>query len=123
MTPPGVRAGLLRDRVRIERQTGGKDAHGGRGGEWTVLGERWAQYLPGTGQERREAAQERATVAATFRLRRDALTASLTAADRLRFDPFAPLGAEPPAWDIAGIVPFGRDGVDITATSSPNQGG
>lgn len=71
---------------------------------------RRADIIFGTGQERRQAAQETASVPATFSMRRDSVTQTLTPADRLRYD-----DAD---WDISSIVPSRKyDAVlDITAT-------
>jgi hypothetical protein len=63
----------------------------------------------GTGQERREAAQESASAAATFRVLGNAVTEGVTVKDRIQFD-----GS---AWDIISNVPIGRpgEGREITA--------
>jgi head-tail adaptor len=64
----------------------------------------------GTGRERREAAQETASTTATFQIRRNTITATLTPADQLVFD-----GG---SWDIIDAVrskDFNRY-MDITAT-------
>ncbi|MGZ8286136.1 MAG: phage head closure protein [Allosphingosinicella sp.] len=110
-----LKAGELNRRILFERNTQGRDSAGNQEDSWAVLGRAWAKVMYGTGQERREAAQESATTPATFRVRRSAVTLSLTAADRLRFDPAGGAPDDAPLWDIAGAVPFGNDGVDITA--------
>ncbi len=97
-------------RISIERKTVTADGYGGEVETWTELCAVAAEVLFGTGQERRTAAQESATQGATFRVRVSPLTASVTAADRIQFD-----GS---TWDIAGNVPYLREGRDITATTS-----
>jgi SPP1 family predicted phage head-tail adaptor len=102
-----ISAGDLKDRVTIERATITRDTMNAAVEAWTAIGTRWAQVSYGRGDERRQAAQESASVAATFRLRRDTLARTITVKDRLSF-----AGG---AWDIASIVPFERDGLDFTA--------
>lgn len=106
----GVQAGRLRDRITIERATVTTDDYGGEASTWAELVTLSAQVSNGTGQERREAAQESATVAATFRVRHSGITEGITTTDRIRFD-----GA---AWDIVSNVrvPNERQARDITAT-------
>lgn len=106
----GIPAGQLRYRIELWRYTTTTDPLGGEIKAWAFLKKRWADMTSGTGRERREAAQEVSSIAATFSIRRDSLTRTLTPADRLRYD-----GAD---WDIASIVPSRKyDAVlDITAT-------
>jgi head-tail adaptor len=116
----GLQAGKLKDRIALERATSGLDDYGGENGGWIELTRVSAQFMPGTGQERRQAAQEQASAPATFRVRRSSVTRALTAKDRIRFNPAVPLpsgilAADFPAWDIVSVVPLARDGIDITA--------
>lgn len=116
----GLRAGDLRHPIAIEAQGSGLDDYGGETGAWVLLKRTRAQFMPGTGQERREAAQERASLTGTFRVRANSVTRAIVAKNRIRFDPAAPLPAGDvpagwPAWDVTSVVPFGRDGIDITA--------
>src|SRR3546814_2231885 len=53
---------------------------------WTDYCTEWAAVNFGTGQERREAAQESASVSATFHVLRNSKTAALTVQDRISFD-------------------------------------
>lgn len=110
-----IPAGDLHHRVQMERRVEGQDSYGQEIEGWAPLGITRAIFMPGTGQERREAAQERASISAVFRMRRFPVTAGLKAADRLRFNPFGPLDESAPAWDIISVVPFERGGVDVTA--------
>lgn len=101
-------AGDLRDRIVFERDTPTKNSFNEPVSVWAEYGRASAKVTYGTGQERREAAQQSASAPATFRVRRNAVTAALTTQDRIQF-----LGA---AWDISSIVPFQREGFDFTAT-------
>jgi SPP1 family predicted phage head-tail adaptor len=111
----GLSAGSRDRRIRFERATVAVDSHGAEVPTWGDVGGAWAQVLFGTGQERREAAQEQATAPATFRVLANPLTKGITAKDRIRFD-----GS---AWDIVSNVPLGRDGREITAVRSVDGGG
>ena len=116
-----IRAGTLRDPIALERRGTATDDLGTEVGTWTLLARTRAQVSYGTGQERRQAAQEQASMTATFRVRRSSVTAALAPlGDRVRFDPSATLPADPipadfPAWDITSVAPFERDAIDITA--------
>lgn len=103
-----LRAGRLRDRVTIER-TGPEtdDGYTKLPGGWLPLATVSAEVIYGLGQERRAAAQEGATLPATFRVRRSSVTAGVTPVDRIVFQ-----GGN---WDISSVVPLGRDVIEITA--------
>lgn len=105
----GIAAGTLRDRITFERASVVLDDFGGEIETWAPLGARWANVNYGKGQERREAAQLNATVPATFRVRRDTLTKTITPRDRIAF-----AGA---TWNIIGapVMTPERDGLDIAA--------
>lgn len=105
----GLAAGQLRYRVTIQRYTVSTDPLGGEIKAWADLAARWSDISFGTGRERREAAQEAASVPATFLMRHDSLTATITPADRLRYG-----GAD---WDITSVVPSRKfaAALDITA--------
>lgn len=106
----GIPAGDLRYQVGLWRFVTETDPMGGDIKTWSTLGDRRADIIFGTGRERREAAQTTASVTATFSVRSDPLTLTLTPADRLRY-----ADAD---WDISSIVPSRKyDAVlDITAT-------
>ena len=71
----------------------------------------WARVLFGSGQERRQAAADGATMTATFRVPSNSDTRSVTERDRIWFDERA--------WDIASIATIGlNDEIDFTATAS-----
>lgn len=97
--------------VTFQRDTPTTDGYGGEVSDWRDLCREWAKITFGTSQERRAAAQEQATVTATFQVPRNGNTATLTAKDRISFEGL---------WDIVSAVPS-RElnvGIDITATRS-----
>ena len=107
----GTPAGRFSQRLRFEQRSAGEDDFGTEKDEWEAFEDRrtWAVY--GSGQERREAAQQNASASATFRVRKCSRTSQITAAFRLRHDPVhgaAPLEAAP-VWDIASVVPARDD--------------
>lgn len=100
-------SGELDKRISIERATVTTDGYGGEDKVWTEFCPAWAKVINGRGDERRSAAQENASLAATFRVRANSKTRDVATTDRIVFD-----GA---AWDISSNVAFGTDGRDITA--------
>lgn len=99
------------DRIQFKRGTKSKDDHGGAVITWVNYVEAYAQVIYGTGQERREAAQEAASQPATFRVPANSRTRALTVQDKIA----GFLGTD---WDITSVVPLGRDGMEITAVRS-----
>lgn len=100
-----------RDRLVIfERATVATDAYGGETQTWGEYHRAYAEVRWGTGQERREAAQERASVAATFQVLANSFTRALTPGDRLTLDGVA--------YDITSAVPNGRAHIDVTGVRS-----
>ena len=81
-----IAAGRLSHRVRFERRDEtGNDGFGNVLKEWTTLCLRWAAYRPEFGREAIAADRQNSTRAGTVTVRRDTLTATITAADRLVF--------------------------------------
>lgn len=79
-----MRAGRLRDRVVIEREVEtGKDQWGQVLREWQPLATLWADLRATRGRELVAAGRLEGTAVGTLRLRHSALTASITAADRV----------------------------------------
>ena len=71
------------------------------------VGTEWANVIYGKGSERRQAAMEQASQPATFYVDDNALTRSITTADRIELDG---------QWDIEGNVPsLNRVEREITA--------
>lgn len=111
MTP----AGQMDRRIAFERSTTSRSGLGTvSASSWAEIGERWAKVLFGTGAERREAATEGSTQAATFRVRADDLTTTITAKDRIAY-----AGR---SWDITGIAPIGRGPAEIEFTATAAAG-
>ena len=98
-------------RLSFERATKTTNSYGDEVSNWAPISNPWANVSYGKGEERRDAAQENATVAATFRVRRNAISDAVSTTDRIVFD-----GG---AWDITSNVPApGRAERDITAIRS-----
>lgn len=97
MTDPGERPHL----VTIQRATVSADDYGGEVRTWHTHATAWAKASYGTGQERREAAQENASQTATFMFDWSPTLAGVTASDRLYiFDT---------VWDITANVTIGQN--------------
>ena len=104
---------MRRDRntlVVIERVTKTKDDYNQVQEAWAPVGEEWAEVFYGRGDERRQAASERAAQAATFQMDANALTLGLTPEDRLR--------ADNAVWNIHGIAPDTPRPGDVEITTS-----
>lgn len=94
--------------VAFERATETRDASNQPRKTWEVVGEEWAQINYGTGSERRAAAGEQGTQAATFQVLDNAMTRTTKLSDRINEDGLH--------WDITSNVPALKDGYrDITA--------
>lgn len=85
--------------IAIERATVTVDDYGGETATWAVYATVRAEVLFGTGQERREAAQEQAQQSATFIVAWSPLLDAVEVHDRISFD-----GSD---WDITNIAPVG----------------
>lgn len=106
-----MRAGRLDRRITFRRNgPATEDALGAPVAAWSDLGTRWAEVRHGPGSERREAAIEGAEAPATFVVRADSLTETITTADMIRF-----AGAD---YDITSIVPSIRRGEAIEFTGT-----
>lgn len=84
--------------------------------KWREHGWTWAVVMFGKGDERREAAREGAVLPATFKMPRNAETAAITAAFRIRYpvNPLDPDGA--PIWDIVSVAPYGlNEAMEVVA--------
>lgn len=103
-----IAAGSLDRRVTIQRNGAGEDEYGEQIEGWVDIGTRWTAVYYGTGSERREAAATQGSQAASFVMRADSLTRTITLQDRLVFD-----GA---VWNITGRTLLGREGIDLSAT-------
>lgn len=106
MIGAGRRDGL----VIFERATVGRS---GLGVEtevpWTELCRAMARVLYGTGQERRDAAAQGSSQAATFRVLSNPDTRGVTTKDRISFAGLV--------WNITGWAPIGSHEIEFTATT------
>lgn len=91
-------AGKYDRRVTVQALSITEDAFGGAVNGWANLTTVWAEYLPGTGGERRvAAAQEQGQMPATFNIRYSSATAAIKPqTHRISFD-----GSY---WDIESIA-------------------
>lgn len=106
MNDPGLRDSL----VTFERGTPSTDNYGGETMTWATLTTAYARIRYGDGQERREAAQERATQAATFECDWNATLAGVQVNDRISF--------ESEAWDIINKAPLSHHEIHFAAIRS-----
>ena len=106
-----MKAGDRPHLVRIQRATTATDDYGQGEQTWHDLATGWARVRYGTGQERREAAQENASQAATFEFDWNPTLAAVKPSDRLYvFDT---------VWDVASAVTIGGNReVHITAVAN-----
>lgn len=107
MTDPGSRPHLVSIQAAVI-------VRGGLGGEtktWHEIGTAWAAVRYGPGQERREAAQQNASVAATFEFDWSPATAAIVPTNRLFcFNT---------VWDVASAVVIGaNNAVHVTAIAN-----
>jgi len=103
-----MKAGPRNRRITFQRSISTTDDYGGRVESWVMLCRAFASVGFGTGQERREAAQESASAPATFRVLHNSHTASILPTDRIQY-----LGS---AWDITSVVPLGfQEGFEFVA--------
>jgi SPP1 family predicted phage head-tail adaptor len=97
-----------RDRlVTFQRATVTSDDYGGETPAWGTLARAWVRVRYGTGQERREAAQERADQAATFEAEWSPELATVVVTDRIESDG--------EIWDITSVAPLGHKEIHFTA--------
>lgn len=103
---PGQREAL----VTFQRGTPTGDDYGGETISWATQATAWARIRYGTGQERREAAQERAVQSATFECEWSTELAGVIVTDRISF--------ESEAWDIVSKAPLGHREIHFAAVRS-----
>ncbi|AHE55906.1 phage head closure protein [Sphingomonas sanxanigenens] len=92
-----IGAGARDRRVRFERSVITEDDFGGAVRTWELLCMAWAHVRFSAGAERRDAAQEGASAAATFVVPHNPRTRDISVNDRIQFD-----GS---AWDIVSNIP------------------
>ncbi len=87
-----------RDRfIQVERKISTSDGYGDEIDTWSSYCSEWAAVRFSAGNERRAAAQEAASAAATFIVLSNSLTRQISVADRIQFD-----GG---IWDITSNIP------------------
>jgi len=101
-----------RDRlITFQRQGAGTDdGYTTQPGAFADYAQAWARVRFGTGQERREAAQERVSMAATFECLWNPTLNAVLETDRIVFD-----GAN---WDIVSRALVNRDQIHFAAVKS-----
>lgn len=103
---PGLRDSL----IIFERGAVTVDDHGGETRAWGEHLQAWARVKYGTGQERREAAQERFSQAATFECEYSPALAQVELTDHILFDAGT--------WDITSKAPLGHREIHFTGIRS-----
>jgi head-tail adaptor len=89
-----VTAGRRDSLVEFQTYTSTQDDYGEETPSWSTAGQEWAAVFYGRGDERRQAAMEQGSQAATFQVLDNAVTRAMTVAGRIVHD-----GAN---WDITG---------------------
>ena len=81
-----MRAGRLRHKITIERQSATEDAHGERIDTWATLAIRWASVEPLNGKEFFASSGEQSQITTRIRLRYDSTLSDLAPPDRISFN-------------------------------------
>ncbi len=92
--------------IQFQRAETEQDEYGEDVCTWSSLGSEWASIIWGRGDERRQAAQESASQAATFQVLDNSVTRALLVTDRIVSDG---------DWDITGIAYPIRGEIELTA--------
>lgn len=103
---PGERDEL----ITFERGTVTVDDYGGETPTWAEYAQAWANVRRGTGQERREAAQEAGSQSATFVTDWNPTLETIEITDRIQY--------RGDAWDIVDVAPDVRREIQFTAVRS-----
>jgi head-tail adaptor len=103
---PGLRESL----VTFERGTASTDDYGGDTMTWATVTTAYANVRYGTGEDRRQAAQERAAQAATFECDWNPTLATVALTDRINWDG--------DFWDITSRSPMGHNEIHFAAVRS-----
>jgi len=94
--------------IVIERATNSEDSYGQAIPSWSAYATRRAYVRFGGAQEKREAAEEGGTQAATFECVRSSTLEAVTLKDRISY-----LGS---VWDLTEVAPLDRQTIRFTAT-------
>lgn len=106
-----VEAGKRDRLVTIERAAVTQNDFGEEIETWSEAFKEWARVFYGRGNERREAAADRAEMPITFAVLSNSNSRTITAVDRIRFDGLI--------WNIEGVAPVSRRDIEITAVAAP----
>lgn len=106
MIDPGRRS----ERITFQRAAVTTDDHGGEVETWADHVTAWAEVRWGTGQERREAAQERGQISATFVCDWTPTLAAVTERDRILYQ-----GA---VWDLSPPAFMARQEIHFTGVKN-----
>ena len=99
-------AGARENRITIERFTSTRNAYNEVIESWAPYCKAYAAIYYGTGAEQRQAAQEGASLPASFEVLANSKTREISVTDRISFNGL---------WDIRSVAPMGRDGIRISA--------
>jgi head-tail adaptor len=100
---PSFPAGRLDQIVAFERRRMVDDAHGNVQADWVALFTRFCNVKPSAGREQLEAGRLESTFRAVVKVRRDSLTSTIQAGDRVVFQRAPYLGLTA---NIRSIVPL-----------------
>lgn len=96
--------------ITFQRATVTVDDHGGETPTWAAHTTAWAQVRRGTGEERRQAAQEQGSQKATFVTDWSPTLEAVMITDRITY--------RGDAWDITDVAPNGNKEIQFTAVRS-----
>lgn len=96
--------------IELQRFATTQDEYGEEIQSWAPLAQEKAAIYWGRGDERRQAAAEQGSQAATFAIVANEVTRTVTVRDRIML--------EGTAWDIQSVTLLARKHVEITATRS-----
>ena len=98
-----ARTGNFRERAIIQRLSGSTaDAYGNISTGWSDVGTRWADIRESTGKERIAGGALQDGGSATMRVRKDSVTETVTAADRV--------SCRDTTWAIESVIQIDRKG-------------
>lgn len=105
-----IDAGKRDQLITIQRGTPTTDDYGGETKTWATYAQAWAQVRRGSGQERRQVAQEQGSQSATFICDWNPTLAEVEITDRIQY-----LSDD---WDIVDVAPMETKEIHFTATRS-----
>jgi SPP1 family predicted phage head-tail adaptor len=105
-----IDAGKRDQLIVIQRGTATADDYGGETQVWAEYAQAWAQVRRGSGEERREAAQESGSQSATFICDWNPTLEQTAVTDRIQY--------RSDEWDIVDVAPMGNMEIHFTAVRS-----